>query len=112
MIGKRNSQQRRAERHLFVASIAATACADRGTGFPPPEQVAAAIDERCRKHGVEQVHVAPTFDAAANDLDVYVVAEDSSSERVVLVIPFDKRRFLTAELLRNGDVTTGNGIIY
>jgi hypothetical protein len=112
MIRRRNSEQRRAERHLFVASIAATACADRDTGFPSPEQVAAMIDERCRKHGVEHVHVAPTIHAAVNALDVYVVAEESSSEKVVLVIPFDGRRFLTAELRPNGDVTTGNGISY
>lgn len=112
MIRRRNSHQRRAERHLFVASIAATACADPQTGFPSPEQVAAAIDERCTKHGVEHVRVAPTTHAAVNALDVYVVAEDSSSERVVLVIPFDGKRFLTAELLPNGDVTTGNGISY
>jgi hypothetical protein len=46
MTRTRDSQQRRAERHLSVASIAATACADRSTGFPSPEQVAAAVDER------------------------------------------------------------------
>jgi hypothetical protein len=103
--------ERRAERHLSVASIAATACADRSTGFPSPEQVAAAIDERCREHGFEYVHVAPSHEAV-NALDVYIVAEESSSNRVVLAVPFEGRRFLTAELQPNGDVTTGNGIGY
>jgi len=112
MIRRRNSQQRRAETHLFVASIAAIACADRSAGFPEAAHVAAAIDERCRKHGVEHVRVAPTTDEAVNALEVYVVAEDSSNERVLLAVPFNTRCFLTAELLPNGDVTTGNGITF
>ncbi len=56
--------------------------------------------------------MAPTIDEAVNALEVYVVAEDSSNERVLLAVPFNTRRFLTAELLPNGDVTTGNGITY
>ena len=109
MLRREHSDQRTAERNLFVASIAATASADRDAGFPSPEKVAAAVEERCLEHGVEGVHVAPTMDAAVNALNVYVLAEESSREQIVLVIPFDGKRFLTAELSPHGDVRTGSG---
>lgn len=102
----------RAERHLFLASIAVVACADPTAGFPPLDEVAQAIEERCRKHGVEHVHVVPAVHEAVHPLDVYILGDDSSNERVVLVVPFDARRFVACELLPSGDVSTGNGISY
>jgi len=109
----REDEQRRfeAQHRLLIATAAAMACRDGSGGFRDLATIAAAIEDRGVKHGLDRVVVAPGGFVATERLAVYLVEDESSSEQLHIVVPLGERRFVGVQLRSDGDVAgfAGNG---
>jgi hypothetical protein len=110
----RNDEQgrREAEHRLLVAAAAAMACRDDAGRFRDLTTIAAAIEERGRKHGLDRVVAAADGFVATERLAVYLVEDESSSERLHIVVPLSDRRFVGVDLRSDGDVAGFAGSRY
>jgi hypothetical protein len=96
----------------MVAAVAAASTSDRGGGFGSLGSLAALVESYGKKHGIERVEVVPDEFGAQERLIVYFIADGSSVKCLRIVVPFGKHRFVSCELLRDGQMEFGNGMAY
>jgi hypothetical protein len=101
-----------AQHRLLIATAAAMACRDDSGGFRDLATIAAAIEDRGVKQGLDRVVVAPDGLVATERLVLYLVEDESSSEQLHLIVPLSERRFLGVDLRSDGDVAGFAGSRY
>ena len=101
-----------AQHRLLIVTAAAMTCRDDSRGFRDLATIAAAIEDRGVKHGLDRVVVAPDVFVALERLAVYLVEDESSSEQLHIFVPLSERRFVGVDLRSDGGVARFTGSRY